>query len=216
MNKLLKFLIPLVLLFTLLFSVSSASAAPRIPPTKECLALTAKMLKKLPPYASDRQEKRAIQSLVNAGCIPKNSFSPIDPSPAEECQAYIDSAVEYLTPINAQAASSPRVKTALKRAAKIDKRYDKKMRLEDRRLDRAVQKNNQKAIVKISKRMKVLQKKEANLKRKALLSDPKIFNNYLANFYLVIIDIYVNGCIDSGDYDGFEKNTSTLIRLADA
>jgi hypothetical protein len=213
MHKLMKFLTPLVLFSAFLLASSSATAAPTIPPTAECVSLTAKMLKKLPNYPSDAQEKKAIQQLVDSGCIPKSIFDRIDPAPAEECAPYLASAVEYLAPINAQAATSPRVKAAIKRVVKIDKRYDKKMRLEDRRLDKAIKKGDQKAIKKISNRMAALRNKEANLKRKALLSDPKIFNNYLANFYLVFLDLATNGCEDSAYSDDLYNDTKTLWRL---
>ncbi len=214
-----KFLTPLVLFSAFLFASSSANAAPTIPPTKECISLTATMLKKLPVYPSDSQEKKAVKPLVDAGCIPKSPFSQIDPVTAEECASYLSSASEYLAPINAQAATSPKVKAVMKRVAKIDKRYDKKMRLEDRRLNKAIKQGAIKAVNKISNRIERLQNKEANLKRKVLLSDPKIFNNYLANFYLIIIDVATNGCENSPiaeAYDEFYKNTTTLIRLADA
>jgi hypothetical protein len=207
----LKFLIPFALLFAL--PATSASAAPTIPPTKECLDLTAKILKKLPVYASNAQEKKALRPLVAAGCITKGPFDKITPAPAKKCQAYIDSASKYLAPINAEAAADPTVRAVIKRATKIDRRYDKKTRVLDRRYAKALKKGNLKAVNKISKRIGVINKKAARLKKKALLSEPKIFNNYLANFNLVFIDLVASGC-GGGDYDNFIKKTPTLIRLA--
>lgn len=197
-----KFLIPIVALGALFFAASPAKAAPAIPPTEECLALTQTMIDNYPNgVVSDAQERALLKPLVDAGCLERSPFSSKIPvMPKGECRALAAEVSAYLAPANAVA------RPIAKRLEAIEKKYRKQTDKLIKRLDKAYKNGNKKAIKKINRHIKKITNANIRSILNVVRANKGVLDQYLAPSFLVSLDMETRGCNPGMKWE--EENTA--------
>lgn len=203
-----KFLISLAVPVLFLLGASSASAAPTIPPSEECLSKMDTALQKFKIVEDEEGERAVWQEVVDAGCLSGNpwdaSFSDKD---TPQCIDYKTEATPYLAPMN-QA-----MRPATKKLAVAERNHLRKINALARKAEKARKQGKEQLAQKIEKKItkvfRSLEKRTDQIAR----SNKSLIETYDAPAYLVYGELWAKGCLLGGKWFDQNKGLGTTISL---